>query len=137
MDANQLTPLRLVYEQLLNDRRVRNQSDLADKTGFDHVAMSRMLRGDKPIPYRLLSSLFDLFGVNINFLISNGQGPIYVPRPSEDDDQLTEQAQQAVGYRVRAEVLEKDLADCKGQVGMLKKLVDLQGAELDRLKNAG
>lgn len=133
---NQQTPLRLVFNQLVEDRKIKTQSDLAAQTGFDEVAMSRMLRGDKPIPYRLLSSLHTQFGVNVNFLISGGDGPIYVPTQG-DDQPLTEELQQAIGHRVRAEVLEKDLEDCRKQLKILNKMVELQGSELDRLKNTG
>jgi DNA-binding Xre family transcriptional regulator len=46
----QITALRRVFNQLVNDRHIKTQSELAEKTGFDEVSMSMMLTGKKPLP---------------------------------------------------------------------------------------
>lgn len=133
----QITALRRVFNQLVNDRRIKTQSELAEKTGFDEVSMSMMLTGKKPLPYRLLKSLHETFGVDANFLLTDGQGDIYLRPAAGDDQPLSEEVQNAMANRVRAEVLQQDLADCKKQLKDKDRIIELQYNELDRLKNVG
>jgi transcriptional regulator with XRE-family HTH domain len=133
----QITALRRVFNQLVNDRHIKTQSELAEKTGFDEVSMSMMLTGKKPLPVRLLKSLHETFGVDANFLLTDGQGEIYLRPAATGDEPLSEELQNAMANRVRAEVLQQDLADCKKQLKDKDRIIELQYNELDRLKNVG
>lgn len=105
------TALQQVFDQLKKDGRVTNQADLADKTGFAPVPMSQMLTGKKPVPIRLLESLYEDFGIDTNFLISNGKGEIYRSGKSDMDE--------------RVAALEKDNSILKKQLEDKEKIISL------------
>lgn len=113
------------------------RGEFAAQTAFDNYSMSRMLSGDKPIPYRLLKSLHENFQVNANFIVSDGQGEIYLPSPADEDQPMTKELQESYGLRIRAEVLERDLQDCRKQLRDKDRIIELQYNEIDRLKSTG
>jgi hypothetical protein len=69
--------------------------------------------------------------------LTDGQGEIYLRPAAGDDQPLSEEVQNAMANRVRAEVLQQDLADCKKQLKDKDRIIELQYNELDRLKNVG
>jgi len=111
MKQERMTALQKVFEQLIKDGKVENQADLANQTGFAAVPMSQMLRGIKPLPYRLLETLHNDFNINVNFLVSGGKGEIYL---DEGPDILA-----------RVDALEKEIDILKKQLEDKNKIITL------------
>lgn len=110
-----MTALQKVYEQLKKDKKVESQADLAEKTGFAPVPMSQMLRGIKPIPLRLLETMHDDFNINVNFLLSKGEGTIY---KGEEPDMIAK----VVGLEKEIEILKKQLEDKNKIISLMESL---------------
>src|SRR3954470_18915166 len=72
-------PLRKIYNQLLNDEKIIDQKDFAQKLQFDPTSISQMLRGvRRDLAYRLIANLRKTFNVNVDFIFSEGEGAVYL-----------------------------------------------------------
>lgn len=94
LDEPELTPLKNVYLSLRNDKLVTSQADFGRKTKYNAVHISEMLRGKKPIPYRFLKIIYKKYGININYIVSDGKdGPMYLKNADYSLKNATDQLQ--------------------------------------------
>lgn len=100
---------------------VESQKEMAMKLGQSEGPISQMLKDDRPITLGVLVNLVDQFGVNANYILSRGRGPVLIK--GEDSNLMV--AEDEVPYGNRIEVLEKEIAYLKEQIASKDKIIAL------------
>lgn len=111
------TALHAVFARLTSQAKVVTQKDFAEKLKYNEVSVSRMLRGEKPLPIKFLKNLHNIFDINTNFLVS-GKGPIY-------NSELMEVNEETGKVQEKIKELEKENAVLKQQIVDKDKIIKL------------
>ena len=116
------TALKKVYEKLYEEKKVASQNDFADQIKYHPTPVSMMLTGKKPMPYKFLVGLYKTYHVNINFLISNGIGNMFLNQTemmSKKDYEATN------ALKDKNAILEKENEDLKQRIIDKDKIIHL------------
>ena len=62
---------RVVYSELEKQNKIKGKSDIAKKLGTYNHVINSILKGQRNITVDQLSRLFDLYGINANYLFGN------------------------------------------------------------------
>lgn len=117
-----MTTLEKIYEQLRKDGKVINQTEFAQRTKMHTTPMSQMLNGKKPLPYKFLVRLYHAFNININFIISNGEGNIY---RNDLDNIILEDGETPYDFMNKYKTTQKDLQVLEAQIRDKDKIINL------------
>lgn len=119
------TALKKIYERLRADDKVKNQKDFAERICYDQHPVSKMLLGTKPIPNTLLVNLYNTFSVNINFIVSKGNGAMFLNETEKvtkkDLERANELKEENEKIKIEIDILKKMIADKEMIIELLKK----------------
>lgn len=116
------TTLRLIYNQLVADKKVTSQNDFAAQTKYHPTPLSMMLRGEKPLPFKFLQALYKIYNVNINFIISKGAGSMFLGQ-GEMVSKKDIEAMNTAKEKLKA--LEKEIIDLKQRLADKEEIIHL------------
>ncbi len=73
---------KLVYEALVSNNRIKGKSDIAAKLKTYNHVINNILKGDRNITVDQLTKLFDLFGVNANYIFGSSEDMFLAGHPA-------------------------------------------------------
>lgn len=110
--------LKKVFEHLVYKRVVSTKREFSMRMGQYEVPINLMMKNERPITLTVLLGLVNEYGVNANYILSCGRGPIMI-----SGDMFAEEGD--VLPSIRIEMLEKEVGNLKEQLKTKNEMIKL------------
>jgi hypothetical protein len=124
METPKKTVLKEVYQRLRDDRMVESQADFGRKTKFTPTAVTQMIKGEKPLPFRMVKNLYKVFELNTNFIVSEGKDSAFYLKDIQSAGGLAWKETESELKKV-IENLSRENQDLKQRLADKEKIIQL------------
>lgn len=116
--------LKIVYSRLSKDGKVKTQKEFGEQIDFASTAVTHMIKGNKPIPFRLVKKLYDLYEINANYIIAGDDSTPFYLSELYNKDQRDARAREET-MKAQVNLLEKEVKDLKQRILDKEKIIQL------------